>query len=864
MSATKRQSRQRTVIARSLRAVKDRIRIVTLADGLLLMLAAGLLLLLVTVAGDHLVTGGLSVMARAVMRWLMTAVELAMLGGLLAWPLARPISDVYAARLIERAHPALRNDLTSALELADDPTVAPGALAALRRRVASELAVMDPGSAVGLRPLRVSATVLASAAGLAMLFALVTPKPVLPSIARAMGRELPPPTHARIVAVEPPPNTVVVTGQLVDFAADVAHPAETPVLRISRDNGHTFLAEDTFAMTPAETPAGDPPRFTAQWTAVADPAAGSVAAFEVRCGDAPPVGGRLAVLPVPALRDVHCELRWPAYTGRCETAHGDGHVEAPGPLASGSAGGTVATITAEANLPIASARMVFEHSPPVLMRVDGPWMSAAFEVKRDDRYRIVCRGHHEAIHFESVVYDVRATTDQPPRVRLSIPTGRVELPANQSRRLAGEASDDFGLAGVTLICRNGSRERRVTLATLPAPGAVARPLEAMLAASELGRPGDQLTCHLEARDHCPPSGQVARSEPFELIITEAIETPTSETSEGRDGPLPAASEEPATDGAQDSATETNDAGGRAGEEPSQTGQQGSQPAGGADTQAPGEPPQSPQSQQGGSADEAQSRVADELAEMARQDTEKLDVLSRALGDGEESGEGTKEGESSAAGAEGESAEAPQGQSAEQGEPGGEQGPTGEGEVQESGADGSPPDAAGQAGDQPGDADQPGLQPGPGGDGEAPELAGEGELQRELDLGAPAPPDRYERLESIGRIIDETQRRLRAGKVDEALLEELDMTPAELGSFCRKYEVLLAEMPRYASGRRDTIPAQSLGTLETQEGRDATVAGAEGTETLTPDEMRGLRDPRRRKVAPEYRQVVDDYFRAVSE
>jgi len=26
----------------------------------------------------------------------------------------------------------------------------------------------------------------------------------------------------------------------------------------------------------------------------------------------------------------------------------------------------------------------------------------------------------------------------------------------------------------------------------------------------------------------------------------------------------------------------------------------------------------------------------------------------------------------------------------------------------------------------------------------------------------------------------------------------------------------------------------------------------------------LRDPRRRKVAPEYRQVVDDYFRAVSE
>jgi len=530
MAAPTNQSDSELFIEYALRRTKGRFRSLALGAAVLLMSATASLFLLAAVAADHVLPGGLGAPARMLLRWCLVLGELAIAVLLLVRPLVGRINNLYVARVIEKAHPEFRNDLTAALELSDDRGVNRGTLAAIKRRAAREVAEADVESSVATRSFRLSAVIFAVAAGAFGVYCLLAPKSVLVSIRRVLGDDrTPAPTRTRILAVGPEDGKVVVSGQPVTFTAEVLGRRGPVTLRISRDAGRTFLAADALEMAPrGRTPSGSE-AFVAHGRAPAG--AGGIAAFEVGCGDARSGLRRLVVLPAPAVRDVEARFDWPAYTGRGVTVAGTGHVEALRARANAPGAGTKVTIRATANFPVASASMIFAKSPPVIMTTQDETMTGEFEVTQTDSYRIAYRGDHEYLRGQSIPYSVKAIDDLPPEVRLTEPSVRIELPAGGLLRLAGEATDDFGLASVELVIRRADGRRSIGLARFSAPGAGSRAIEAVLPVERIGSAGELLQCSVEARDFRPPAGQVGRSKTFEVSIVAPERPAAIETSE---------------------------------------------------------------------------------------------------------------------------------------------------------------------------------------------------------------------------------------------------------------------------------------------------------------------------------------------
>ena len=574
-------SRSGLFLEYTLRMTKGRMRMVGLGSAALLMLALAEAFLLTAVLGDHALSGGLTAAARLTLGSVFGLAELALLVGCVLLPLGRRISDLYAARIIEKANPEFRNDLTAALQLDRDGRTTPAVRAAVRRRAADELGRADVESAVATRRLRVSGLVAGIIAAVAVVYWIVAPKDVLPSIYRAFGADsVPLPTRVRIVAVRPAADTVFLTGMTVDFEADILrNGGQEVVLTVSRDGGKTWLTDvDRFDM--ARTGPGDKgaDRYAARWPSAS--AAEGSATCRIQCGDAA-AERTFTVLPKPQVRNLRVAVAWPAYTGRDETTQNHGHVRA---LA-----GSHVTVRAEANLPVNSASLLFETRSPVILKSNGHGLTARFVPSADDRYRIVYHGKHPLVRYESIWYDVRVLRDAGPEVRLIDPAGNAEHSPGDSLPLAAEARDDFGVKDMTLVV-SGETTRRIPLVSLPAPGRATRAFEMAMPVARLGRPGDRLACHVETRDFLPPNGQVGLSRSFELVIP----GPASPPDEGVPASLEAnAPDRPTEDHA--AATDTTD-------------------------EAPPDK----------IATSREDRAAEELLQMARRDAKQLEALRQAL------------------------------------------------------------------------------------------------------------------------------------------------------------------------------------------------------------------------------------------
>jgi hypothetical protein len=537
--------RTRLRLEYAIRATRSQIRWVDVGAAVFLMLAIGVVFLLLTVPGDHLLPGGLSERARFFLRVGLLVTELACALTMLVVPLCRRVSDLYAARLIEKAHPNLRNEVVASLELAGRSDVVPGVTEAVRRKAADGAA--GSPTAVPRRKLRRGAWLLAAATGAFGLYCLVAGKPVWPSILRALGaNDVPRPTRTEIRVLRPEPGAIVVSTYPVRFVAELRHAPDAPaVVGVSRDGGATWLAEDRFDLLADVTGEEGASRFVAEWPEAS--ASGSVARYRIECGDAV-AEGAITVLPPPLLEKVQVTVRWPDYTGRPPSVHDTGHVTGLG--SSEPSLRARAKVRAIANLPVNSASLVFERGPTVIMRVDGSQMVAEFEVTQDDRYRIVYRGTHPLVKYASIPYEVRSRTDAAPDVRLTGAEERVSRGPGESLVLTGEASDDFGLRKVDLVALGADGQRRIVLATDAPPGVASRSVELSVPAGRLGVPGQRVLCFLEGRDCLPPEGQVGRSEGIEVVLTET-DPATREASEDRDpeqGEAPGAGQEDAEAG----------------------------------------------------------------------------------------------------------------------------------------------------------------------------------------------------------------------------------------------------------------------------------------------------------------------------
>ncbi len=75
---------------------------------------------------------------------------------------------------------------------------------------------------------------------------------------------------------------------------------------------------------------------------------------------------------------------------------------------------------------------------------------------------------------------------------------------------------------MVLVWGSGGDGKRVALGVYGPPGATTGRIETLLPANLIASPGETIRCHLEARDYCPPDGQIGQSEMFEVVIQAAI------------------------------------------------------------------------------------------------------------------------------------------------------------------------------------------------------------------------------------------------------------------------------------------------------------------------------------------------------
>jgi len=168
----------------AIRVTRGHVRVVDVFSALLLMLAVGCGFVLVVVICDHTISGGLSRYTREVLRWGLVLGECVLGVLLIVTPMLRRINDLYVARMIEKANPKFRNDLTSALQLSDDVDISPDFLRAIRRRASQQVAGANVIGSVNLGGLKLAAMVLLGAVLVFGGYAIFSPKSVLTSLAR--------------------------------------------------------------------------------------------------------------------------------------------------------------------------------------------------------------------------------------------------------------------------------------------------------------------------------------------------------------------------------------------------------------------------------------------------------------------------------------------------------------------------------------------------------------------------------------------------------------------------------------------------------------------------------------------------------
>ena len=327
-----------------------------------------------------LVPGGLPRWAR--WGWLLTGlVSLVAAVVRFVVPLVRyRVNLVYAARVIEREHPELHNDLVNTVLVKAHPDASPAPVVrSLERRAAKRLSgvpsesVIDRSTAVRL------AYALAAFVGLVAIYGLVAPKSVVVTASRLLApwtrvaapsrvRVAPPRLRWRMPADESEPDAgreipmaggaaTIVRGRQLMVTSTIhgLRQGERPVVEVAplSDDGTIDGAEAAWRveMVRSGGAAAEGPRYDAVLPAAARGLDQSVA-FSIRAGDARSEPVRVEVVDSPSLVVREVRYEFPAYMRRePETVAWQGDLRA--------VEGTRVVLVAESNQPLDAAWVDF-------------------------------------------------------------------------------------------------------------------------------------------------------------------------------------------------------------------------------------------------------------------------------------------------------------------------------------------------------------------------------------------------------------------------------------------------------------------------------------------------------------------------
>ena len=803
---------------------------------LLLLLAAGALFLLFVVVADHAWPDGLprGVVTTAARLWAVAlAVALVFLTGL---PLLRRLNPLFAARLLERASGIEHNSLVNALLLRDAPAGA-YAYAAATTQAASDVRQHPPRRVAPPGAMRMPAAVGAAVLAAWVIYAIVSPKAIWPSLARFFGAEIAAPTATWLQQLRPGPSDIIHAGEPLEFEFSVGGQSAGQVLLDVLPPTASAPPLAHYELQPASGGPGD------LWTlSLAPHEVVADIRFRVSANDAT-LTGFVPVHPLPAIAQTKIDLEPPAYTGwPAETViQPDLEVLA----------GTNATFRIWANTPVHDAifvvaglretrtRMTVSATDPQQLTLSMLLVeSGDYHIEFTDRWGVPLR--------DPPAHRINVRPDLPPRVQVISPT-QADTPGDivditRHLLLEVEAQDDVRLAELVLVRAQDGVEQTDTLVAESDDGG--RILHATVRTADLGLdPGQYLRVWFRTRDDRAlldgrPAAHTARSRTLTLVRPPESERqrrlgrPTGKGEGGSEQPGESDQSQP---GGEREATSQE-----------ATSQPAAGDSGDADTASD-------------DFDEEIKRFIDEHGEMARD-------VGRQMGQPADRPDD----------AQGEDA-AP--------EPGDEAQPSGGGQRQD--VPEPPPDAGKEGDDQPADdtpeqggaagasTDEPepdADDPGPGPDTDEPPIDSPDAPDAAPAVPTPpnAPTERKTTSDSEGltETIDLLEMLSRGDELSEDMLVDMGWPAAKAAAFVKSLQRLHESARR--GGRVDTLRRlrfdTTVGDEQVQQG-----GGVDGDLTATVDPVRTTADNIRRIAPPAEQQVpahlralLDAYYRALAE
>ncbi len=476
---------------------------VTLVYRLLIVVAAALVVPLVVVIGDQLAPGGLprALVFGAGLVWMIASI--ACLLGVSTRTMMRRLNRLFVARYVERRNNLAHNPLVNALLLSEDRRATHARQAAARDAATVLHNTADPAAPVSMRH---AALLLAGAAALWVGFALVTPKPILPSLQRLFGVRRAAPTATTLELLAPRPDRPVYAGEPLRIELAVSgRPAEKV----------TFAQFPADAAAPALTSEMKPGIAEGPRRHYALLLAGYEVSrdfrYRITAGDAV-LEGRIDVRPRADVRRLEIALTPPEYIGAAprRTTDPDLHVWS----------GTRATFDVHANTPIADPVFVLrgESETRTRMRVtadDPRHATLTTTLTRSGDYWIEFADRDGRPGVDPAVHRLIVRTDRAPALEIVAPS-RDEAPDDVAdvthvAQIRIRATDDVRLGAVEMVWDAGGKTTRRSLlaGTTDAPRQTSVELE--LATSELPiEPGQSATVWFEARDNrVLPDGRAA-------------------------------------------------------------------------------------------------------------------------------------------------------------------------------------------------------------------------------------------------------------------------------------------------------------------------------------------------------------------
>lgn len=391
-----------------------------------------------------------------------------------AWILpliVKRINPAYVAHVIEQGEPSLKNGLLNFVLFRSKPqSVRKVILEAVERRAAVDLSRINVDTAIDRTPLiRIGAALGALLVGLA-LYAMISPKDPLATIARVLSpwSDRARPSRVQILDVEPG-STTVYAGHQLAVNAKIENLAESDRAVIVYSTPDGQVVDARFEMR-----ADGDGRWSARLPETNDGLQQDVT-YQISAGDAVAGPYRVNVLPSPSIVVDRLEYDYPDYTLRDAMV-----VEQAGDI--NALEGTRVTVNASANQDIDYAYVEFDAMDAVVgtdddnaanprqtltMKHEGrkAWTSFTLRLQPDRgtpwhrNYQVRFRNLDGATNDRPIRYDIHVTPDIPPVVEILTPSKRqLDVPFDATQSIEIRAVDpDYGLTGIVLRAANGNR-----------------------------------------------------------------------------------------------------------------------------------------------------------------------------------------------------------------------------------------------------------------------------------------------------------------------------------------------------------------------------------------------------------------------